>query len=60
MKLMAYVLIMYSEPGFEGGGGDSTGMFQLGIILVLWIVIALLLFIFRSVQFYKNYHSSYM
>lgn len=42
-----------SDPGFEGGGGDSTGMFQLGIILVLWIVIALFLFIFRSVHFYK-------
>ena len=44
---------MFSDPGFEGGGSDSTGMFQLGIILVLWIVIALLLFIFRSVQFYN-------
>lgn len=36
-----------SDPGYEGGGGDSSSMFQLGIVLVLWIVVALLLFIFR-------------
>jgi hypothetical protein len=49
-KLQEHVLlttISFSDPGFEGGGGESTGMFQLGLIIVLWIVVALLLFIFR-------------
>ena len=54
INTIAIINLWLSEPGFEGGGGESTGMFQLGIILVLWIVIALLLFIFRSVQLFNN------
>ena len=42
-----YSTLVFSDPGYEGGGGDSSGMFQLALILVLWIVIAVLLFIFR-------------
>ena len=42
-----YSALVFSDPGYEGGGGDSSGMFQLALILVLWIVIAVLLFIFR-------------
>ena len=38
---------LYPDPGYEGGTGSDSSMLQFAMVVVLWIIIALLLFLFR-------------
>jgi len=42
-----HVGFLYPDPGYEGGTGSDSSMFQFAMVVVLWIIIALLLFLFR-------------
>ena len=48
MKFETIFKILYCpDPGYEDGVGPESSMLQLLMIVVLWIIIALLLFMFR-------------
>ena len=48
MKFETIFFILYwPDPGYEGGVGPDSSMLQLLMIVLLWIIIALLLFMFR-------------
>ena len=43
------MLVFCTDPGYQGGGEEmeGPGMMQMVLFLLLWVLIALLLFLFR-------------
>ena len=57
------IFIFYSplspDPGYEGGMGSDSFMPQLVLIVLLWIIIALLLFMFRYPAVWGRKHPDF-
>lgn len=41
------MLLSLAAPGFEGPNPGGDGLFQVVLVLVVWMLLALLLFLFR-------------